>query len=173
LTTPAQATHDAFDILTLVVAIAGFALATASLVWQGATFALSGSRVKVTMLAGGLGPGGAVVYPASQGRRELPAGYNERVLAINARNVGRLDVSVNRVGAVFDNKIEFLHPNYPANKALPHRLQHGSDETWYLPWATLVDVAHAAGTPLGVRLYVELGTGKRVVSREHVEVPMA
>jgi hypothetical protein len=54
---------SSYDIVTLFVAIAGFGLALAALGSQAATFVLSGSRVKVDLLRGGIGRGVLITYP--------------------------------------------------------------------------------------------------------------
>jgi hypothetical protein len=99
------------DIVTLVVAIVGLALAALSLGWQAATFVLSGSRVRVTLRRGavrrGFGETVRVSFPEHATEREVlvarKQGFTEDVAVAEVRNRGRLAISVEDVSIKTDD----------------------------------------------------------------------
>jgi hypothetical protein len=127
---------SAYDIVTLVVAIFGLGLALLSLGWQAATFALSGSRVKVTIQRGYIGGGNMLVGPAKAFTAAIQAQLaaqglaTSEILAVEVRNVGRMPVNVEKIDLVFDHGISLVPPHgIPGSPALPFRLEHGSSNT--------------------------------------------
>ncbi len=83
------------EIVTLVVAILGVVLAVASLVWQAATFVLSGSRVGLTLRRGLIRRDGAGTVALALGPLEPSAdryamlreqGFSEEVVIVEVRN---------------------------------------------------------------------------------------
>ena len=121
------------DTTTLVIAVVGLALAAASLAWQAATFALTGSRVKAEILHGALGRGGLVTSPPDKwtpnSRAVLASqGFSQEVVAVEVRNVGRMPATVQKVTAYLDNGVGLVQEQ--SNKPLPCRLEAGSSEKW-------------------------------------------
>jgi len=99
------------EIVTLVVAILGVLLALASLVWQAATFALSGSRVRLLLRQGALKRmrGGTVrisgpLQPTASDYEVMRSqGLEEPVLIVEVSNRGRMAVSVENITAVSED----------------------------------------------------------------------
>lgn len=163
----------------LVLGALGSLLAVASLSWQVATFKMSGSRVKVKLLIGGLGSGATVTAPLNRRwnakiEEFAPMGYNTPCLAIEASNVGRLAVDVVRCKAILSNGTTFEPFDYPVNPPTNYRLEHGQMKTWFIelsPLQTIVDVAALGNSPKHsqkVRLSLQLGTGKTVTTEQGV-----
>lgn len=164
------------EIATLVIAIIGLILAVVSLLWQAATFVLSGPRVKVRLREGIRGDhGGALLGPienyTADGLAALTAqGYSEHVLGIEVVNTGRLPATIRTWGLRFGNRAVYTHNLDPRNPPLPHRLEPATSEVWYVPVANLqelqgdfVDQSREAAT---ARADVDLATGKTVSSRD-------
>jgi hypothetical protein len=93
---PATAAVTALQVVTLVIALLGLIVSVVALTWQLVEHRLTGSRVKVQVLAGALGDGGAVTGPLEKFNHELlvRAGLRRPVVGVQARNVGRLAVDV-------------------------------------------------------------------------------
>jgi hypothetical protein len=94
------------DIITLIVAIFGVALASGSLAWQTASFVLSGSRVRVNLRRGAMRRGIPGETARIAGPREPSEsdhdmmrrqGFTHEVLIVEVRNIGRMAVSVESV----------------------------------------------------------------------------
>jgi hypothetical protein len=169
------ATSSGTDTTTLVIAVVGLALAAASLAWQTATFALTGSRVRADILRGAIGRGGLVSSPPEKWNANSPAalaaqGFTEPVVAVEVRNVGRMAVSVQKVTAYLDNGIGFSPTQ--TETPLPFRLEPGSSEKWWVE-AAVLHAAIVASRHAGiggsdhprVHVAVGLGTGKVVKTK--------
>lgn len=168
-------TTSTLDIITLVVAIVGVMLALASLVWQGAVFVLSGSRVRVNLRRGALrrdaaGAVARIAGPTNPTGSDYALihnqGFTEDVLIVDVRNVGRMAVSVEQIAAASEDGWGFARLADPENPALPHRLEPGAKETWHvemLPFQRLVD---ADSRPRRAWITVELGTGRVVQTKD-------
>lgn len=170
------ASSGASDTTTLVIAVVGLALAAASLAWQAATFALTGSRVRADFLFGAIGRGVLITYPpenwsATSAAAHAAQGFTEEVVAVEVRNVGRMAVSVQKITAYLDNGIG-ISP-IQTQPPLPFRLEPGSSERW---WVEAEEVARAIETSKRtgmiqpshrskVHIAVGLGTGKVVKTK--------
>jgi hypothetical protein len=166
---------SAFDIVTLVVAIIGVVLALASLVWQAATFVLSGSRVKVELhrgmtrrqpaqgIARALGP--PEPTPSELGGLRAQ-GFEDEVAGVDVRNVGRLAVSVEEVTLFADDGWGFAVLADPENQTLPHRLEPGAAATWHIPIEGLQRLVESDGKTRSLSMHVKLGTGQTVRTKE-------
>jgi hypothetical protein len=162
------------DILTLAVAIVGVVLAFASLVWQAATFAWSGSRVRVKLRRGGIrreldgilrmhGP----LRPSADEKAALhKQGFTEEVLFVEVRNVGRMAVTVEHVAATSADGLGYMKLADPTNPSLPHRLEPHSGQSWHIDLAPLQAVVNLHGQPREVWMTVDLGTGKTLRTKD-------
>jgi hypothetical protein len=159
---------------TLVVAILALVISVSSLTWQIVLYLLGGSRVRTELRIGALGPSGAVHGPPeSQVNPALLAeqGYNEPIIGVQVRNVGRLAVSVTKWDVAFDNGGAFSQPGWHVNDAypLPYRLEPGGEAVWFCPaapvHATIKAFASSSHPVRFVRARVGLGTGKSVTSK--------
>jgi hypothetical protein len=165
---------SSYDVVTLVLASVGLGLALASLGWQAATFVLSGSRVRVELLLGAADPatlrtgrGMLVTYPLDKWTPDTVAlhvgqGMTEPLLFVEARNVGRMPATVEKITAYLTNGVG-LEPTMHAHAPLPFRLEPGSSEKWWVS-AAMVRAAVPASQPdrMRVHIAVRLGTGKIV-----------
>jgi hypothetical protein len=157
------------EIVTLVVAILGVVLAVASLVWQAATFVLSGSRVGLTLRRGLIRRDGTGTVALALGPLEPSAdhyamlreqGFNEEVVIVEVRNKGRLAVSVESVRTDTQDGWGFACIADPENPAMPHRLEPGAKETWHEKLAAIQKIVDTKGQSQEVWMTVELGNGK-------------
>jgi hypothetical protein len=163
---------------TLVIAVVGLALAAASLAWQAATFALTGSRVRADILRGVTGRGMLVTYPPAKWTPNTLAqsaaqGMPHEVVAVEVRNVGRLPASVQKVTAYLENGIGFSP--LQTQPALPFRLEAGSSERWWIQAAEVragIVASKSTGIPRSHRtkvyMAVALGTGKVIKTKSIV-----
>lgn len=150
-----------------------------SLTWQIVLYLLGGSRVRAELRVGALGASGAVHGPADERvdfTQLAQQGYPEPVFAVQARNAGRLAVSVTKWDVVLENGASFFQPGWHPNadRPLPYRLEPGDEAVWFCPMAPVVTAADAfASSSHPVRLVrarVGLGTGKSVTSKNAVGV---
>jgi hypothetical protein len=171
------------DIITLVVAIAGLGLAVASLIWQAATFVLSGSRVKIQLKRGflgspqGVGPVSRVTAPldatADHAATMAAQGFHQELLVVDVRNVGRLPVDITSVDGYLSSGWGFSEPGL-YNEQLPYRLEPGSKQAWHVP----IEYFRKALVMRGIAseeafMVVGLGTGKAVRTRQRLRIHAA
>ncbi len=161
------------DTVTLVIAVVGLVLSVASLTWQVSTFLLSGARVRCELRHVGVAPGRTWASVPPRNPLRLPPelteqGFTDERLAVIARNVGRLPVSVERYALMFGAGINFGSVRPESHEPqLPHRLEPGEQATWMLSLAEARDiVSHARKGPQRAWMTVELGNGKTVRTRE-------
>jgi hypothetical protein len=153
------------DIMTLAIAVAGLLIATISLTWQVVQHRLTGSVVRVELLAGAFGRGGVATGPiAGFNMRTLAGqGFNDPVLAVRGRNIGRLAVDVTGWDIYTGDGFGYTLPGYGPNPTLPYRLEPGSTVTFYCPLAdvrALFDSKQSIGrTDSRLRGSLTLGTG--------------
>lgn len=173
------------DIAALAIAIAILSIIIAALAlgWQIATWALNGPRLRTTLQHGVLGRGSAVVSTVGRGNklRDMSSmraqGWDgPDVIAIAVTNHGRLRAKVTKFGIRL--KRGGMSAQYPEGNAwspeLPHWLEPGESATWYaelqdakaLVYATRQSLSANAG---GVFMTIEIGTGKTLRTRRHVE----
>ena len=165
------------DPTTFALSLLGVVLGAVSLTWQAVQFRLTGSVVRVSGRWGLVGDGGAVTQAFDRFSPEQMGVVTsqmrgEFVLAVTARNVGRLAVTVTGAGAALPGGGSFHVPGYRYNPALPYRLDHGDVATFYVPMLQTVAAWEAMGGKLGeARMFVELATGEVKHTREGL--PMA
>jgi hypothetical protein len=102
-----------YQLVTLIIAVVGLALAVASLTWQAVTFVLSGSRVKVELHHGAHDGAGNLISgpPLAQALRQAAEqGFVHEVIGAKVRNVGRVAVTVERIEAVLASGIKLRPP---------------------------------------------------------------
>jgi hypothetical protein len=92
-------------------------------------------------------------------------GYTNRVVGVNARNVGRLPVTVDAISVVIQPTDVVYKPLKAAlGPPLPHRVEAGSNEQWavesWIVWASAIpEFADGRGGESFV-IRVVLGNGK-------------
>ncbi len=140
------------EVAALVLGIVGAVTGVAALAWQVITWTKSGAVVKVTANQAFLASGG-------------PA---EQFLNVTARNTGRSPVTVKGWGLRFPDGRVLVFPNpAPWSSSPSHRLEQGSEGSWYAPTA---EVARACAEH-GVRqqdmtAFVKLEDGRTITARE-------
>lgn len=139
------------DVVTLVIAVAGLALAAVSLTWQVVQHRLSGARVKAELLWGGRGPARIISGPIRGDLRQLAgAGVTEAIIGVRGRNVGRLAVDITDFAIELDCGMSYSLPGWQVNPATPHRLEPGSVVAFYVP---LEDVNATIEAVRGIQEY--------------------
>lgn len=124
------------DVLTLIVAILGLVLAVVSLAWQIAQHQLAGPRVRVRLLWGCMGNGRVATGPVEgtlDAFRHSGISHPVFVMAVEGRNVGRMPIDVTGFGVELNGFISYSLAGWQHNPALPHRLEPGSEVTFYVP----------------------------------------
>jgi len=191
--------NTSIAVISLVVAIFSLVLAAASLTWQAVMFLLSGSRVKVALKLGAIGRGSLVTNDPRAHRPDIytAQGFEDEVIVVAARNVGRMAVTVTSIALVFEDGAEVGQTNYPPDRKLPFRLEPQSEQLWWVEMAVAQSIVRALlskpslggasrpfNTKLSDRLFprppargamkarmaVSLGSGKRVSTKGHVLV---
>lgn len=164
------ATHP--DSVTRVTSIVALGLAVASLVWQAATFLLSGARVRARIVEGLRNPatGGVMVATLSTysdgGAAVRASGFHEHVVGIEARNAGRMSTTITGWSISFGGGVAvYTNATDPRNMALPYRLEPESPMMWWaeadhiIQWAEAVWKGGHTGRVVG---RIEAG-GRRTV----------
>ncbi len=164
------ASHDAFDVVTLVLAVLGVVLGVSSLVWQAVTFVLTGARVTVKLLNAAVQDGGALTWPVGGSGGPVPPPGSALALGVEVTNSGRTDVDVVSWGLDFGEGIVLVPGEWWPNAKLPHRLQHGSQRTWFTQARDVQSVPNARRKEVSVSGFVRLGDGRTVRTREHLAV---
>jgi len=123
--------HDAYDVITLVVAIAGLALGLASVVWQAAQWRPTGPRTQVEMLFGAMGPCGLLMAPEPKMLTQFfKRGFTSVVFVALVRNKGRTPIAIEKVCASLDDGVTFFETDTPrGTDPLPHKLEGLSSST--------------------------------------------
>lgn len=176
---PADPGPTTLDLVTLAIAVFAAITSVAALVWQIASFRLTGARVKVDLKIAWLGSGGAAVgVPGTwqPGVSPSPSVHLE-CLAVHVRNEGRMPASITgwwvKIGPGQLGYVESLW-----NKPVPHRLDGGEENTWFVERAQVLGVARAFkrdhlnrdGT-VTVRAGAATGAGKSIESKNSMTVP--
>jgi len=172
-------TFTAIFIASLSLIVSGLSLG-----WQIAIWLMNGARVRVTFKSGVFGRGGVVL--ADVGRdgliRDMGSMRDQEwagpdVLAIEVTDVGRQRAKVVRFGLRQGEKqagIVYNDPGVP-NPPLSEWIEPGESTTWYADLQDAVALVRATaatgrrGTGR-MRMYVELGTGKTLVTRNAVRL---
>ena len=140
----------------LVIAVVSLALSVSAFVWQIVNYLLTGARIKVELV-----PGGVLWAPGQP---------HEKVLRIIVRNIGRQAVSVTSVSLLRDDDISlfFLRPN-SINRQLPVTVEAGHDFNYFLDRGPVEDDVRERGVPsMRVRAQVSLATGKTIKSKKKI-----
>ncbi len=164
------------DAVTLVLAILGFVLSVASLLWQFVSWRLSGPRVRVEMRVGATNGQRIGTVPVNASWRESldfmakQDNLLSRVLVAKIVNSGRQSTSVVNYSAAIDDagmQVGVLAAPF-GSPPLPHRLEAESQVSYYLDLNDLLKVLaalEASGQPAKrVRMRAELGSGRSVTS---------
>jgi hypothetical protein len=124
-------------LATTILAGFGVMLGILSLGWQAISFALSGSRINVS-IRNGMSNGSGVMTVASDlteaAVSELQQqGFTQPVIGVQVRNLGRSPTSVTWVGVLYDNGAMYslVNGSNAMNSDLPARLEGESGGTWY------------------------------------------
>jgi hypothetical protein len=123
---------NSFEVGTLVVAVLGLLLSIVSLIWQAATYVLSGSRVRAELKYGSRNADVVVSGPAGW-RRFAAQGLDEEVIGIEVRNVGRMAASIDSIHAALPRGTKTTMLQSIIGPPLPHRLEPQSVASWFLP----------------------------------------
>src|SRR5258708_4430487 len=91
-------TVNSFEVGTLVIAVLGLVLSILSLIWQAATYILSGSRVRAELKHGARSADVVVSGPPGW-KRVAAQGLDEEVIGIEVHNLGRMAASIDSVHA--------------------------------------------------------------------------
>ena len=134
---------DSFAVATLVIAVLGLVLSIVSLIWQAATFVLSGSRVRAELKHGARNADVVVSGPPGW-QRVASQGLGEEVIGIEVRNVGRMAASIDSVQAALPRGTKTTLLQSFIGPPLPHRLDPQSVASWYLPAAPVRATVGAA-----------------------------
>jgi len=160
----------AFQVVTLVIAVLGLVVSVVALTWQVVQHRLTGSRVRVELLAGALGKGGAGTGPIEAFDQEMLArqGLHQPIIAVRALNVGRLPVDVTGWDVKTGDGFGYTLPGWGPNPSLPYRLEPGAQVTFFCPMADVLAMV-AAKEAIGkddrhLQAAVALGTGETVAS---------
>jgi hypothetical protein len=166
---------------TLGIAVFGAVVATASLTWNVVQFLLGGARPKAHLVVGALSPsGGLIAGPPSDNAfrtvaRLAKEGYPRPVIGVKVINHGRAPARVQKwslkcmaAGVAYTPIGDSIGPT------LPHDLPAQASETWVVDLQFARALVHTAATsernPEPVRVIVELGTGRTLVSRKSLPV---
>lgn len=166
------------EVVTLVIAVVGVALGVASLAWQVVAHVLSGGRVKAALKVGAHSGSAMVSMPADKATPEslkqmTSQGFPQPVIAVEARNVGRLPVTVERWGITSTQGLQAIPWGDSIGPSLPHRLESGGSATWAVDLRTALALAdtslHVLGTGQSstrITGMVELADGRKYKTPE-------
>lgn len=144
--------------MTLVVAILAFGVALASLVWQVASWRLSGFRVTVEI---GL---------------SLSVSSGEPLISVAARNIGRADTQITSWAIQVPDERSYVPGLDPGSflgpSDLPLRLAAGHSVTWFVRLAAIQAALHShdLAPDTELRGAVVLGSGKHVTSKKAIRL---
>ena len=168
---------------TFGIALLGAIVGTASLTWNVVQFLLAGPRPKAHLIVGAVSPGRNLVSgPPSAAIFETFArlateGYTQRVIGVKVVNHGRAPTRVQRWSVKCMKSGIALAPMADAiGPKLPYDLAPQANETWVVDFQAAYALVHATAKtfdqrPEPVRVVVELGTGKTLVSKETLMIP--
>jgi hypothetical protein len=166
------------------VSIVALALSALSLGWQGATWLLTGGRVKVELRVGAMHQSGSGLIHTSVANwahawsdHEAEQGYRHPVIVVQVRNVGRLPITVTEWSVMVQPSNTAFRPLADSiGPAMPYRMEPGTEETWALELAAVESLVGASAEtfkitdPIHVRGRVGLGTGRVVIAPERLRM---
>jgi len=165
---------NSFEVGTLVIAVLGLVLSILSLIWQAATYLLSGSRGRAELKHGARNAD--VVVSGHPGWKRVAAqGLDEEVIGIEVRNAGRMAATIDSVHAALPRGTKTTMLQSIIGPPLPHRLDPQSVASWFLP---LAPVRATVGTAAEVfkrrnpsKVWMEVTVaGKVVKSRQSMRL---
>ena len=150
------------QLFTLAIAILSLLISLVALTWQIVAWRLSGSVVKVDLLAGAFGNGGVASNEVSKFdfKTFAQSGFLEPVFIVRARNVGRIPVDITHWKVTNGSGFGYTLPDYAPNPTLPTRLEAGSSVDFFLPMREVLDVFKKMSTRRRIAAKVTLATGK-------------
>ncbi len=170
----------ALDIVTLVIAVVGAVTGIGALFWNIAEFRLTGPRVKVRIQAAMLSKpmGTAIVGPVEVWQQTSDPRFDEQAVGIEVRNVGRFPATVQKYQVNLTGGAAFSYMQSLVGPPVPHRLEPGDKETWYIELHAVAATQAAFmtmknGNNAALRASVELGTGRSIESENSIIIPTA
>jgi hypothetical protein len=167
-------------VASFVIAVVGLVLAVADLVWQFASYSLSGGRVKVEFLGGAMHAGGRGVLTMPAGKlnaekmqQAAKDGFVLPIMGVRVRNVGRMAVTVAKWEIVATSGLAFNPVGSSIGKPLPHQLDAGQSEMWVVDATMIQDLVNASREVLKVSRVtltgrVELAAGRSVTGADRL-----
>lgn len=170
------------QIATAVVAGLAFLLAVVSLGWQIASWRMSGPRVTVKLLVGGLQGLTHASVPVEPGKDwwknldEFARGGMTPLFGVEVVNSGRAATSVTGVQGVLDSGQRFGTLGNPLGKPLPHRLDSHDSGKWFLPLSDATETIEAVRSqpqkyqaPKKLTVTIDLGGGKSIETERYLD----
>lgn len=137
---------SAIDVVTLVIAIVALVLACASFGWQVLQHILTGPRVRVELLWGGMGADRVVTGPVSGDLDAFKhAGVSTFIFSVKGRNRGRYPMDVTGFAIDVEGSGAYCRAGWAPNPPLPHRLEAGSEVAFYIPLEDIEVFIHGIG----------------------------
>ncbi|MCT3000945.1 phosphoribosylamine--glycine ligase [Propionibacterium freudenreichii] len=165
------------EVIALVIASISLLIAGLSLGWQVAEWLLSAGRPKAKLIHGVQGRGGLATGPVEKSgeRRNIQhlreQGFDgPEVIGVQVTNHGRSPVTVDSIALrLRGGTMSLVALTELLGPELPHRLEAGTNESWYVD----ADLGHrlvaASRSALheqirGVYMTVAFGTGKSITT---------
>ncbi|MCQ9367633.1 phosphoribosylamine--glycine ligase [Corynebacterium falsenii] len=163
------------DFIALVIASISLLVAGLSLGWQIAQWLLSAGRPKAKLLHGVQGRGGLATGPVEKSGEPRnfeslrEQGFNgPEIIGVQVTNHGRAPVTVDRIAlCTRGGNMSVVPQNELLGPALPHRLEAGTNESWYMEADFGYRLVAASRAALheqirGVYMSAALGSGKSI-----------
>lgn len=152
-----SAQPSSLDIITLVIAVLGLALAIAGFVWQLVTWRYEGAKIRVAL---------STVFPVHGDQLGDPHH------CVTATNVGRSPVSLTNWGFELpDGGSTYMRRPLPISTPLPHTLDGGQQASFHCAYKELRASLHRS-VPAGVvlRPYVSTALHGKVYAKQQLTV---
>lgn len=159
----------------LLISAVSLAVAGTSLGWQIAQWLLSAGRPKAKLLHGVQGGGGAVTGPVGKDGKQFRTdrlraqGFNgPELIGVQITNHGRAPVTIESVSvAPRGGSARFVPQAQLMGPDLPHRIDAGTNASWYVDVEVGQLLVETSRTALeervtGVYMTATLGTGKEI-----------
>jgi hypothetical protein len=167
------------EIASFVLAVLGLVLAVVSLVWQFATFRLSGGNATALLKAGVLTNGMSILNAADkmtpdQLETTLQQHGGLPVIGVEVRSTGRMPVTVRSWGLRAPSGVVVNPISDQVGPSLKHTIDPYDSATWLTPFSNALAVASAervlSPTLEVVQLVgvVELADGRVIVTGETI-----
>ncbi len=165
------------EAIALVIASISLLVAGLSLGWQPAQWLLSAGRPKAKLLHGVQGRGGLVTGPVEKSGAARNVGSlrgqgfdGPEVIGVQVTNHGRAPVTVDSITLCpRGGTMRFMPQGELIGPQMPHRLEAGTNESWYVDADLANRLVAASRNALdehisGVYMTVALGTGKSITT---------